>query len=604
MKPLLLLVDLQRDYLASPGLEPAAGSVVERAAALLEACRERDLPVVHAWTTVSRDDDRRMPHWKRAGRWLCEAGTPGHEPPAALAPRDGEEIVHKAFFSPFEDEGLERVLGAERPDLLILAGVHVHGCVRAAALDGYRRQPLEIWVAADACASNDPLHAATTRRYLEARAASFMSVNEIGAALDGTEPAVAPSVPTLDGWRPADPSALGRVADRLEPRAEELARAMAAEIGKPVRFGEQEVLRSAEMLRAIARHAFAADRDERAGTVEVRRRPLGAVAVITPWNNPVYIPLGKIGPAAAYGNAVVWKPAPEAQAIAERVASLLDELPLSLVPGGRRSAEAVMAHPAIDAVTITGSSTAGFAAQDACGRRRIPLQAELGGNNGAVVWPDADLTLAAREIAAGAFAQAGQRCTANRRLIVHSDCREELLELVERESAALPWGDPADPDTVIGPVVSAAARERLAALIARSGVELIHPHGSVGEGLWYPPTIAVCDDPAHELVQHESFGPVLVVQTADDWDGAVALLNGVPQGLAAALFTASPELEQRFLNEARAGVLKLNRSTADAEIDVPFGGWKASGIGPPEHGRFDREFYTRVQAVYSDSVVS
>jgi alpha-ketoglutaric semialdehyde dehydrogenase len=100
-------------------------------------------------------------------------------------------------------------------------------------------------------------------------------------------------------------------------------------------------------------------------------------------------------------------------------------------------------------------------------------------------------------------------------------------------------------------------------------------------------------------VQHETFGPVLVVQPAEDWDHAMALVNGVPQGLVAALFSASPGLADRFMNEAAAGILKVNRSTADAAVDVPFGGWKSSGIGPPEHGRFDRDFYTRPQAVYT-----
>jgi acyl-CoA reductase-like NAD-dependent aldehyde dehydrogenase/nicotinamidase-related amidase len=602
MKPLLLLVDLQRDYLDSPGLEPAAGRVVERAAELLGACRRRGVPVVHAWTTVRRDDDRRMPHWKRDGRWLCEEGTPGHEPPPQLAPAEGESVVHKTFFSPFEGEELDAILGAERPDLLLIAGVHLHGCIRAAVLDAYRRQPLDIWVAEDAVASDDPLHAATTRRYLERRAARFARVAEIVAELDGDGAPAGSRAPTLDSGWTIEPAALERAADRLEPQADELALAMAGEIGKPVRFGRQEVLRSAEMLRAVARRAFADRQTEPAGSAEVRRRPLGTVAIVTPWNNPVYIPLGKIGPALAYGNAAVWKPAPEAHGISERLAELMRDLPLTLVQGGARAAEAVMEHPAVDAVTITGSSAAGFAAQDVCGRRRIPLQAELGGNNAAIVWPDADLELAAREIAAGAFAQAGQRCTANRRLIVHGDCREQLLELVARETAALPWGDPSDEETVIGPLVSAAARDRLASLLARSGAETILPHGSdaPGEGdAWHPPTIALCDDPGHELVQHESFGPLLVVQTADEWEEAMALLDGVPQGLVAALFTASAELEERFLADARAGILKLGRSTADAEVDVPFGGWKASGIGPPEHGSFDRDFYTRVQAVYS-----
>jgi acyl-CoA reductase-like NAD-dependent aldehyde dehydrogenase len=285
---------------------------------------------------------------------------------------------------------------------------------------------------------------------------------------------------------------------------------------------------------------------------------------------------------------------------------MLDGLPVALVDGDRQEAVATMSEPEVDAVTITGSSMAGFAAQEICARRRIPLQAELGGNNAAIVWPDADLDHAAREIAVGAFAQAGQRCTANRRLIVHEDCRSELLELLRTETRALPWGDPVREETRVGPLVSAAQQERVARLIAGAGpaVEVITPHGSgppPGDGFdarWYPPTIACCEDSGHELVQQESFGPILVVQTAADWDEAMALLNGVRQGLVGALFSSSRELAGRFLREARAGILKIGRSTADAEVDVPFGGWKESGIGPPEHGDFDLDFYTRPQAVY------
>ncbi|MFL5869114.1 MAG: cysteine hydrolase family protein, partial [Thermoleophilaceae bacterium] len=174
MKSLLLLVDLQRDYLASPGLEPAAGSVVERAATLLGGCRELGIPIVHAWTTVSRSDDRRMPHWKRDGRWLCEEGTPGHEPPPELLPEPGESVLHKTFFTAFEGGELDRLLEAEGSERLLLAGIHLHGCVRQAVLDAYQRHPIEIWVAADATASDDPVHAAITRRYLERRAARFV----------------------------------------------------------------------------------------------------------------------------------------------------------------------------------------------------------------------------------------------------------------------------------------------------------------------------------------------------------------------------------------------------------------------------------------------
>jgi alpha-ketoglutaric semialdehyde dehydrogenase len=620
MRPLLLLVDLQRDYLQSPRLEPAAGPVVERAATLLRVCREERVPVVHAWTTVSRSDDRRMPHWKRDNRWLCEEGTPGHEPPPELRPEEGERVLHKTFFSAFESGKLDAVLREARADLLLVAGVHLHGCVRQVVLDAYQRQPIEIWVAADATASDDPVHAAITRRYLERRSARFLPVAEAASMLHG---AAAPAMngnaageaartcrAALGAWQGTDPGeragSLEELAERLEPHAADLAEAMAESIGKPVRYGAIEVRRAAEMLRAVARRARAADGPERAGAIEVRRRPLGVVAAITPWNNPVYIPLGKLAPALAYGNAVVWKPAPAAGEISRRLAAMLDGLPVAMVEGDRRAAEAAMAEPEVDAVSITGSSIAGYTAQEVCARRRIPLQAELGGNNAAIVWPDSDLEHAAREIAEGAFAQAGQRCTANRRVIAHDDCRDELLELLRRETRALAWGDPRRQETQVGPLVSVDERERVAQLVARAGpgVELIVPHGDEVpevdgfEGAWYPPTIACCDDPTHELVREESFGPVLVVQAGADWNQAIALLNGVPQGLVAALFSSSDELAERFGREARAGVLKLGRSTVDAEVDAPFGGWKESGIGPPEHGDFDLDFYTRPQVVY------
>jgi acyl-CoA reductase-like NAD-dependent aldehyde dehydrogenase len=266
-----------------------------------------------------------------------------------------------------------------------------------------------------------------------------------------------------------------------------------------------------------------------------------------------------------------------------------------------------MADPAIDAVSITGSSAAGYSAQDACARRRIPLQAELGGNNAALVWEDADLELAATELAEGAFAQAGQRCTANRRAVVHSSRADELLDLLRERTAALPWGDPRDPTVSIGPIVDGPARDRIAAAVAAADADehpIDVPHGSqfprsgATQASWYPPTIVRCDDPAAEIVQEETFGPVLVIQRTDHWEQAIELVTGVPQGLAAAIFSSSPELIDRFQREVPAGILKVNRSTADAEVNVPFGGWKASGIGPPEHGSFDRDFYTRPQVVY------
>jgi acyl-CoA reductase-like NAD-dependent aldehyde dehydrogenase len=399
-----------------------------------------------------------------------------------------------------------------------------------------------------------------------------------------------------------------RLAELLARCAEAFAVQMAREIGKPVGFGRIEVQRSAEMLRAVTARFETTPAADESGPALVRRRPHGVVAVITPWNNPIYLPLGKIVPAVLYGNTVVWKPAPEAKAVSGYLLDTLREAGcpdglVNLLEGGPREAETLMSDPSIAAVTITGSLTAGNRARAICAERRIPLQAELGGNNAAVVWPDADLGEVAGAVAAGAFDLAGQRCTANRRVIVHESCRDRFLPLLLRESAELRWGDPLSADTRIGPLVSTAHRDRVAAVVGRAAAACgpgLLPHGSSvpGEGAWYPPTILLCDDPEQEIVQEETFGPVLVVQTARDWDHAMRLCNGVRQGLAAAVFTSSQTIADRFLDEAEAGILKVNQSTADAAVDVPFCGWKASGMGPPEHGVFDVEFYTCPQTVY------
>ena len=621
MKPLLLLVDLQRDYLDDPALDPPAAAIVRRAANLLEGCRATGIDVAHAWTTVDPEADDRMPHWKRDGRWLCEEGTPGHAPPPELAPAPGEPIIHKTHFSPFSGPDLPELLDERRTDLLIVCGVHLHGCVREAVLGAYERG-LRIQVAADAVGSNDPVHAAITRRYLEARAAQFLTADEILAGRSSSPEPENRVRQLAAACRAAQPhwsaqplefrlEILTRLATALERAAPELGRLMASEIGKPIRYGSIEARRAAQMLQAIALHAREPAPDGLPGAT-LHHRPLGVVAIVTPWNNPVYIPLGKIAPALAYGNAVLWKPAPAAQPLADRLASLLAEagLPpgiLGVAAGGRQAAEAAMADPSIDAVSITGSSAAGYSAQEVCARRRIPLQAELGGNNAALVWADAGLELAATELADGAFAQAGQRCTANRRAVVHSSRSADLLDLLRARTAALTWGDPLDPEVTIGPLVDRRARDRVAAAVTDAtdiATSIDIPHGSdappnrAPDAAWYSPTIIRCDRADAEIVQEETFGPVLVIQQADDWNEAMDLVSGVPQGLASAIFSSSADLIDRFQREARTGIVKVNRSTADAEVDVPFGGWRASGIGPPEHGRFDRDFYTRPQVVY------
>jgi aldehyde dehydrogenase (NAD+) len=670
VKPALLLVDLQHDFLRAAGLEPSAGEVVDRAAELLQTCRDLRVPVIHVWLTIPRDKDVRMPHWKRLNKWACVEGTDGHATPKELRPTESEIVVRKTYFSAFSSGELDEVLGSLGCDALIVAGLYLQGCIRCTAMDAYERG-LEVIVADDAVASDEPLHAAATRRYLADRVARFLLVRAIADMLSGHAPArpaargEVPALPALwvdgaavrrdalpglthrspartshelwqvpvcgeaevreavrsarrawRGWEASAPASRSRIlrqaADLIEARCSELARAVATQVGKPLSQAEAEVVSSVEMLRAMGRRSAGRLKARVGAGTLIRRRPLGAVAVVTPWNSPLGIPVGKIAPALLYGNVVVWKPAVPGSALAHELVNVLGAAGcpagvVNLVCGDGSTSLKLMLEEGVDAVTVTGGPAAGWCAEEVCASRCIPLQVELGGNNAAIVWLDADLKDAAAKVAGGAFAFAGQQCTANRRVIVHASCYEAFLDLLREAVAGLAWGDPLERATVVGPLISVEARTRLKRFIERAApaaTATFAPHASqqgcdalVASGAYYPPTVICCDEPAHGIVREESFGPVLVVQRAKDWDDAVALCNGVRQGLVASLFSHSQAVTERFLAEIGAGVLKVNAATAGVDMAAPFGGRKSSGIGPAEQGPSDREFLTRVQKI-------
>ncbi|MBY0276552.1 isochorismatase family protein, partial [Candidatus Binatia bacterium] len=216
----LLLIDLQEDYLGAAGLVPARGELVGRAAWLLGRCRALGMPVVHVWTTVHRDDaahaDERMRHWRRDGVWRCVAGTPGHATPDALRPLPSETVVHKTHFSAFADETLAASLRERGVRELWLAGMHTHACVRATALDA-DRLGFGVAIASDAVASDQPLHADETRRYLTRRSAPFVPAASLLAtvasesAAEVARPAAADerlSVAIVSGVAPAPRASL------------------------------------------------------------------------------------------------------------------------------------------------------------------------------------------------------------------------------------------------------------------------------------------------------------------------------------------------------------------------------------------------------------
>jgi len=669
MKAALLLVDLQHDFLARQPLEPAPEQLVARASALLGLCREHQVPVVHVRMTITRDPDNRLPHWKSRGEWICVEGTPGHAAPSPLHPQPSETVIDKQGFSAFEDGRLEALLDGWGTDTVILGGLDLHNCIRATAVDAWCRHR-DVIIAEDATGHYDPLEAASTSDFLSTRGVRFLPVRSLGRLLLGApaEEQMAPDVPCLPARMPSATAAPGggphyvhrspgdisrvvwsvaavvpeevtsavrsarnglrtvtasTVADRCrwleslastlagETVAARLATWIATDVGKPVREARTEIGRCRQLLAAAVRHAGGPFSLTFADGSGMRRVPHGVVAAITPWNHPLAIPVGKIAPAVLHGNTVVWKPAPAGARLAVELLELMRQAGwpaglVTVVQGGAAAACSLMNDPGVDAITLTGGPAAGFAARRLAALRPVPLQAELGGNNAAIVWSDADPAAAARLIAAAAFGFAGQRCTANRRVIIGSEQLDFFLERLVEATRELAWGDPLDEATVVGPLVSEDSRDRVTAALAAAeagGHRVLRPHGEDRAGFfargWYhAPAIVVCDDPEAGIVRRESFGPVLVVQPAADWDHAVELANGVEQGLAASVFTASAERWADFQNRVRVGILKWNRATAEAGVEAPFGGWKASGIGPPEHGPANLEFYTRSQTLY------
>ena len=255
MKPLLILVDLQQDYLKSADFEPSLGRALNGAVSLTSFCRKRGIKVAHVWTTVSRERDNRMPHWKRAEIWRCEQGTPGHKPPSILAPVEHDPVIHKSGFG---TPGFAEFVRSHAADTVIVAGLKTHACIRQAALDAYQ-DGLAVWVAADAVMSDDPLHAAITRRYLEVRGVEFLSNADVAARLDGEAPnfevqggfdhaaAIMAAHDAAKAWRNSSASerisCIERLAEVLSTQTDQFAELMARELGKPV------------TLRSVKRHS-------------------------------------------------------------------------------------------------------------------------------------------------------------------------------------------------------------------------------------------------------------------------------------------------------------------------------------------------------------
>jgi aldehyde dehydrogenase (NAD+) len=323
--------------------------------------------------------------------------------------------------------------------------------------------------------------------------------------------------------------------------------------------------------------------------------PLGVVGVITAFNFPVAVWSWNAALALVCGDAVVWKPSEKTlltalavQALFERAAARFGETPAglcSVLIGDRAVGEALVDHPRVPLVSATGSTAMGRRVGPRLAGRFARALLELGGNNAAIVRPSADLDLTVRAVAFAAMGTSGQRCTSLRRLIVHGDVYDDLVARLKAAYASVRIGDPRAPETLVGPLIDAAAyqamREALAAARAAGGVVFGgEPASGPGQGVYVTP--ALVEMPSQtDIVLRETFAPILYVMRCDDLTAAIALNNDAPQGLSSSIFTLDLREAERFLGPqgSDCGIANVNIGPSGAEIGGAFGGEKETGGG-------------------------
>jgi aldehyde dehydrogenase (NAD+) len=432
--------------------------------------------------------------------------------------------------------------------------------------------------------------------------------------------AVEAAANSFAGWRDTPPPARGDVlrqaADLVDERADSIGRDLAREEGKTLAEAVGETRRAAAILRYYAGQTLEPDGETYPSHsaltfLYARREPLGVVTAITPWNFPIAIPAWKIAPAIAFGNTVVWKPAEIVPLTSTHLAAaFLDAgLPdgvLNLVLGrGSVVGDTLVTHDRVEAITFTGSNAVGRAIQLRATEAGKKVQLELGGKNPAVVLADADLELAAEQVARGAFLSAGQKCTATSRIIVERPVLEELGDRVAALARSWPVGDPLDERTKVGPLASKSQLDSVSGYLdvaERESARVLAGGGRPdGGGYFVEPTVLTDLPATSRVVREEIFGPVAALLPASSYEEAVALANDTPFGLTAALFTCDLGKALRFSRDIRAGVVKVNQESAGLEFQAPFGGMRQSSSGSREQGKVARDFFTQWKTVYLDA---
>ena len=410
---------------------------------------------------------------------------------------------------------------------------------------------------------------------------------------------------------------LFKAAELLEHRLQQLGEEMTREEGKTLPEAIGEVKRAINIFRYFGgegsrQFTYQVPSERENVLCYTIRKPLGTVALITPWNFPSAIPAWKIAPALIAGNTVVIKPASLAPLSSYRLVEALHEA--GIPPGvinyitgsGGLVGDALTSNPEIKAISFTGSTSVGTALYNKVSERRIRVQLEMGGKNPTVVLSDADIDYAADILVNGAFFSTGQKCTACSRAIIERSIYEPLVEKLVEKTRKLKIGNGLEPGVQIGPAVDEAQLKTDLEYIdvaKNEGAELLYGGKRLtGEGYdkgyFVEPTIFSGVRSEMRIAQEEVFGPVLALMVAEDFDHAMRIANDVRFGLSASIVSKDLTRVHEFINRIEAGLITVNLPTAGVEYQLPFGGTKESSFGMREQGPQALDFYSESRTVY------
>jgi acyl-CoA reductase-like NAD-dependent aldehyde dehydrogenase len=428
-----------------------------------------------------------------------------------------------------------------------------------------------------------------------------------GADVADVDRAVAVAAEAFPSWRAVTPTdrarLLRRVASLIEEQGEDLARLETANVGKPISDSRAEVGMVAEVF-----HYYAGAIDKHHGeTIPVAggldftvREPLGVVGLITPWNFPLNIASWKVAPALASGNTVLLKPAEITPLTALRLGEIALEAGIPkgvvnvVVGPGRTAGSRMVAHPDIRKIAFTGSTEVGRSIMEGAAGTIKRVTLELGGKSANVVFADADLEAAARAAPAAVFGNAGQDCCARSRILVQRAVFDRFLDLLVESTGHLRVGNPQDPATEMGPLVSVEQRDKVASYV--DGNVAFRGDTPDAKGFWFPPTLLAPVANTDRAAREEIFGPVAcVIPFADETD-AVRMANDTPFGLSGSIWTRDAGRAIRVARAIDSGVLSINSNTS-VRPSTPFGGFKQSGFGR-ELGMQGLDGYSEVKNIF------